>query len=79
MAILQAQHVQFQLSMMGYHTTISIGCEGSLHEVETTCFYEDDQDESLITLTIRNLMHDGDAYEIKSSQGAKWIDYTIEY
>lgn len=79
MALMQAQMMQFQLAMMGYHTTLSTGTEGSLHEVQMTCFYNEDKDEQIIERTIITSMHDGDAYEKKSSRGVRWIDYTLEF
>ena len=79
MALMQAQMMQFQLTMMGYQTTLSTGSERSVHEVEMTCFYDEDKDEQIIERTIITYMHDGDAYEKKSSRGARWIDYTLEF
>lgn len=79
MALMQAQMMQFQLVMMGYQTTLSTGTECSVHEVEMTCFYDEDKDEQIIERTIITYMHDGDAYEKKSSHGIRWIDYTLEF
>ena len=61
--VLQANSVYTLYVMMGFHCTMTVGKESSLHQVDVSVFWNDDNQRELVGFKSRGLLRDGDAYE----------------
>lgn len=79
MALLQSQMIQLQATISGFQTTCSTGSEKSSKTIETTIFYENEEDGDMIESLIRHLWHDGDTIERGEAKRIHWIEYQVSF
>lgn len=71
--------IQLQATISGFETTCTTGSEGATPIIETTIFYETEEEGDMLERLIRNLMHDGDSIEKGESHGFNWIEYQVRF
>lgn len=71
--------IQYQASMRGFQTTCSTGSEGASPVIETTIFYQTEEEGKIIESLLHNLWHDGDTIEKGDSKGFHWIEYQVRF
>lgn len=71
--------VQYQASMRGFQTTCSTGSENSTPVIETTIFYQTEEEGEMLERLIHNLWHDGDTIEKGEVKLARWIEYQVRF
>lgn len=76
---MQSQMIQYQASMRGFQTTCSTGSDGASPVIETTIFYETEEEGEMLERLIHNLWHDGDTIEKGDSKGFHWIEYQVRF
>ena len=79
MALMQSQMVQLQATICGFQTTCSTGSEGSTPIIETTIFYETEEEGDMLERLIHNLWHDGDTIEKGEVNSYHWIEYQVRF
>lgn len=71
--------VQLQASNLGFQTTCSTGSEGSTPIIETTIFYQTEEEGDMLERLIHNLWHDGDTIEKGEVNPYHWIEYQVRF
>ena len=71
--------IQYQASMRGFQTTCSTGSDGASSVIETTIFYETEEEGEMLERLIHNLWHDGDSIEKGGAKGYQWIEYQVRF
>lgn len=71
--------VQLQATICGFQTTCSTGSEDASRIIETTIFYETEEEGEMLKRLIQNLWHDGDTIEKGDSNGFHWIEYQVRF
>ena len=79
MALMQSQMVQLQAAIRGFQTTLSTGTDGATPVIETTIFYETEEEGEMLERLIHNLWHDGDTIEKGEVKGFHWIEYQVRF
>ena len=79
MALMQSQMVQLQATILGFQTTCSTGSKDSSPIIETSIFYQTEEEGDLLERLIHNLWHDGDTIEKGEVKGSHWIDYQVRF
>lgn len=79
MALMQSQMVQLQAAIRGFQTTLSTGTDGATPVIETTIFYETEEEGKIIESLLHNLWHDGDSIEKGGAKGYQWIEYQVRF
>lgn len=81
--ILQASSIYTMYAMMGFHTTMTVGNEDSMHQVEVTVFWNDENQLRLIRDKSHGLLRDGDGYQERNHNDPDlwggWVDFILEY
>lgn len=81
--ILQANSISTLFMMMGFHTTMTVGSEDSLHQVEVTVYWNDENQLRLIRDNSRGLLRDGDGYREANHNNPElsggWCDFILEF
>jgi len=76
---MQSQMVQLQAAIRGFQTTLSTGSDGATPVIETSIFYETEEEGKIIESVLHNLWHDGDTIEKGDSNGFHWIEYQVRF
>lgn len=71
--------IQYQASMRGFQTTCSTGGKSSTPIIETTIFYQTEEEGEMLERLIHDLWHDGDTIEKGDSKGFHWIEYEVKF
>lgn len=71
--------VQLQASILGFQTTCCTGSEGASPVIETTIFYQTEEEGKMLEKLIQNLWHDGDTIEKGEVKTARWIEYQVRF
>lgn len=71
--------VQLQAAIRGFQTTLSTGSDGASPIIETTIFYETEEEGKMIEKLLHNLWHDGDTIEKGEVKHARWIEYQVRF
>jgi hypothetical protein len=79
MALMQSQMVQLQAAILGFQTTSSTGSDGASPVIETTIFYQTEEEGKMIESLLHNLWHDGDTIEKGEVKYARWIEYQVRF
>lgn len=79
MALMQSQMVQLQAAIRGFQTTLSTGSDGATPVIETTIFYQTEEEGKIIESLLHNLWHDGDTIEKGEVKLARWIEYQVRF
>ena len=79
MALMQSQMVQLQAANRGFQTTLSTGSDGASPVIETTIFYQTEEEGKMIESLLHNLWHDGDTIEKGEVKLARWIEYQVRF
>lgn len=79
MALVQSQMIQLQAAIRGFQTTCSTFSENAPSIIETTIFYEKEEDGELLERLIHHLWHDGDTITHGRGTFKKWIEYQVEF
>ena len=79
MALMQSQMIQYQASMRGFQTTCTTGTNGSTPVIETTIFYQTEEEGKMIESLLHNLWHDGDTIKKGEVKTARWIEYQVRF
>jgi len=79
MALMQSQMVQLQASILGFQTTCSTGSDGATPIIETSIFYQTEEEGEMLEKLIYNLWHDGDTIKKGKVNYARWIEYQVRF
>jgi hypothetical protein len=79
MALMQSQMVQLQAAIHGFQTTCSTGSDGASPIIETTIFYETEEEGEMLERLIHDLWHDGDTIKKGDVKYAHWIEYQVRF
>lgn len=79
MALMQSQMVQLQAAIRGFQTTLSTGSDGASPIIETTIFYETEEEGKMIEKLLHNLWHDGDTIKKGEVKTTHWIEYQVRF
>lgn len=71
--------IQLQATILGFQTTCSTGSKNSTPTIETTIFYETEEEGDMLERLIHKLWHDGDTIEKGDSKGLHWIEYQVRF
>ena len=71
--------VQLQATISGFQTTCSTGSEKSTKTIETTIFYETEEEGDMVERLLHHLWHDGDSIEKGEAKGIHWIEYQVSF
>ena len=71
--------IQLQAAIRGFQTTCSTGSKDSSPIIETTIFYETEEEGEMIESFIHNLWHDGDTIEKGEAKIFHWIEYQVRF
>lgn len=71
--------VQLQAAIRGFQTTLTTGTDGSTPVIETTIFYETEEECEMLERLIHNLWHDGDSIKKGEVKTARWIEYQVRF
>ena len=71
--------VQLQAAIRGFQTTLSTGSDGATPVIETTIFYETEEECKFIKSLLHNLRHDGDSIEKGGAKVYQWIVYQVRF
>lgn len=71
--------VQLQASICGFQTTCSTGSDCASPIIETSIFYQTEEEGEMLQRLIQNLLHDGDTIDKVDSKGYHWIQYKVRF
>ena len=71
--------IQLQAAILGFQTTCSTGSNNSTPVIETTIFYQTEEEGKMIESLLHNLWHDGDTIEKGEVKFARWIEYQVRF
>lgn len=71
--------IQLQAAILGFQTTCTTGSEDASPVIETTIFFETEEEGEMLERLIHNLWHDGDTIEKGEVKTARWIEYQVRF
>ena len=71
--------VQLQAAIRGFQTTLSTFSDGATPVIETTIFYETEEEGEFIEKLLHNLWHDGDSIKKGGAKVHQWIEYQVRF
>lgn len=81
--ILQANCIYTMYAIYGFHTTMTVGNADSLHRVEVTVFWDDENHLRFIREKSHGFLRDGDAYREANHNDPKlsggWCDFILYF
>lgn len=78
-AICDAQTLQLEATILGFHTCLSTSVIGGLKSVEVAIFYHSKLEKRNLEVLLQSHLKDGDSYEFFETDTAKWLGVTIEF
>lgn len=81
--ILMANSILTMYAMMGFHSYMRVGKDDSMHEVDVTVFWNDENQLRFIRDKSHGLLRDGDGYQEKMhddpSYSGGWCSFILKF